>query len=133
MVLKNMKGPMVLTKLTVVDNVPYRHGGPCATGLVRTKQRMKVEFADAYWPLLTQAAATLGISIENVKVVFHHFPETDSPMTPSELPARRNNALPKLPQEKMLKRKHEGRPSHSQRGRRYPVARARDSCEFPTY
>ena len=133
-VLKNMKGPLGLTKLTVVDNVPYkRQGGPCATGLVRTTQRMKVEFADAYWPLLTQAAATLGISIENVKVIFKRFPEADSPMTPLELPARRNKALPKLPQEKMLKRKHEGRPSHSQRGRRYPMARARDSCEFPTY
>ena len=133
-VLKNIKGPLGLTKLTVVDNVPYkRQGGWCGTGLVSIIQRMKADFADAYWPLLTQAAATIGISIENVKVWFNNYLETDSPKTPFELPARRNKAWPEPSQEKMLKRKHEGRPSHSPRGRRYPMARARDSCKFPTY
>ena len=74
-VLNNMKGPLELTKLTVVDNVPYiRQGGGCATGLVSTQHRMKVMFADAYWPLLGQATATLGTSIENVKVAFNSFP-----------------------------------------------------------
>ena len=74
-VLKNMKGPLGLTRLTVVDNVPCtRQGGGCATGLVSTQHRIKAMFADAYWPLLTQATATLGISIENVKVVFNSFP-----------------------------------------------------------
>ena len=133
MFLKNMKGPLGLTKLTVVDKVPYKRPGACATGLVRAKQSMKAMFANAYWPLLTQAAATLGISLENFDVNFYAFPETDCPMRPLELAGRRNKALPKLPSEKMLKRKHEERPSHSQRGRRYPIARARDSCESPTY
>ena len=129
-VLKNVKGPLGLTKLTVVDNVPYKRQeeGACGTGLVNSEWRIERAFTDTYWPLLTQAAAILGLSIENVKVVFNSFPEGDSPMPPFELPAR---ALPKLREEKTLKRKHEGESPLSKRGRRYPTASARDSCEFP--
>ena len=123
-VLKNVKGPLGLTKLTVVDNVPYkRQEGGCGTGLLNSEIEMETKFADAYWPLLTEAAATLGLSIENVKVAFNSFPEGDSPMLPFELPAR---ALPKLREEKTLKRKHEGESSLAKRGRQYPTASARD-------
>ena len=42
-----------------------------------TKKELKGLLADAYWPALTQAAATLGIGIENVKIDFDHFPVFD--------------------------------------------------------
>lgn len=75
-VLKNMKGPLGLKKLTVMDYVPYRRGAwGCATGRLRAMGNLKAQLADAYWPVLTRAAATLGISISNVKVIFIDFPE----------------------------------------------------------
>ena len=73
-VLQKMKEPLGLTKLTVVDKVPYRiRGWGCTTGRLRTMANIKAMFLNAYWPLLTQAAATLGISIENVKVDYKTF------------------------------------------------------------
>ena len=95
-VLKDMKGPLALKKLTVVDYAPYgRRAWGCATGCLRTKKILKAKLADAYWPVLTQAAATLGISMSNVKVVFNKFPEIDRRMKAFELPAARNGASTK--------------------------------------
>ena len=93
---KNMKGTLGLKKLTVVDNVPRNKlRVTCGTMLVRQKRNLKARLADAYWPLLKQAAATLGISIENVEVDFHSFPETDCRMKAFELPATQCGASTK--------------------------------------
>ena len=95
-VFKNMKGTLGLKKLTVVDNVPcniWERG--YGTSIFMTEACLKAMLADAYWPLLTQAAATLGISIENIKVIFDTFPESDCRMKGFELPATRCGASTK--------------------------------------
>ena len=72
--LQNMKGPLGLTKLTVVDNVPCKeHGWSCATGRHPAMEKVQARLLHAYLPLLKQASVTLGISIENVKYDFHTF------------------------------------------------------------
>ncbi|KAK0509683.1 hypothetical protein JMJ35_008077 [Cladonia borealis] len=72
--LQNMKGPLGLTKLTVVDNMPCKEPGwSRATGHHRAMAKVQAKLLDAYLPLLTQASVTLGISIENVKYDFHTF------------------------------------------------------------
>ena len=72
---KSMKGLLGLKKLTVVDNVPYmKRPRPLWALCDSTRKELKVLLADAYWPILTQAAVTLGISIENVKINFDSFP-----------------------------------------------------------
>ena len=74
---KSMKGRLGLKKLTVVDNVPRIRIKMRSTLHANTKKKLKGLLADAYWPVLTQAAATLGIGIENVKINFDHFPAFD--------------------------------------------------------
>lgn len=64
---KSMKGPLGLKKLTIVDNVPY-----ISLYEIRFKELREL-LADAYRPVLRQAAATLGISIGNVKIEFDPF------------------------------------------------------------
>ena len=72
---KSRKGPWGLRKLTVVDNVPcIRRKRPWLALSENTRKDLKGLLADTYWPVLTQAAATLGISIENVKIYFDPFP-----------------------------------------------------------
>ena len=62
---KSMKGRLGLKKLTVVDHMPCES---IATLHENTKKELKRLLADMYWPVLAQAAATLGIGIENVKI-----------------------------------------------------------------
>lgn len=66
---KSMKGPWGLKKLIVLDDVPcIRRKRPWLAVAQYTRKDLKRLLADEYWPVLTQAAATLGISIENVKI-----------------------------------------------------------------
>ena len=69
---KSMKGLLGLKKLTVVNNVPYiGQTRPLSALCDNTRKELKVLLADAYWPILAQAAATLGINIENVKIYIY--------------------------------------------------------------
>ncbi len=94
---KHMKGPLELRTLTVVDHVPYttRAWGGWGYGTqsrLESMAKLKAKLAFVYEPVLTQAAATLGISIKNINVDFHSFPETDCRMKAFGLPATQDGA-----------------------------------------